>query len=218
MRRTQPQCLTIILTGYPGFETALQAIRSQVDDYLIKPAPILTLVTLIEQKLSNRQRSQLSALKRIPDILREKTFDIAQRALTELKSHPLLGKLPLSDQERIAYIPELLRELAEMLESNEPDRIPAKSLRAAEERGEYRYQKGYTVPLLATQVRLVNGAMYEVIRENLLSLNLSYLMFDLKRLNDCSGIHLEHSLKAYLSRERSAPWQPKPAKAKDSRV
>jgi two-component system response regulator PilR (NtrC family) len=36
MRRTQPECITLILTGYPGFETALQAIRSQVDDYLVK--------------------------------------------------------------------------------------------------------------------------------------------------------------------------------------
>jgi DNA-binding NtrC family response regulator len=40
MRRTQPNCVTLILTGFPGFETALQAIRSQVDDYLIKPASI----------------------------------------------------------------------------------------------------------------------------------------------------------------------------------
>ncbi len=40
MRRTDPDCVTFILTGYPGFETALQAIREQVDDYLIKPAEI----------------------------------------------------------------------------------------------------------------------------------------------------------------------------------
>lgn len=72
-------------------------------------------------------------------------------------------------------IPELLRELAEMLESNETDQISTESLRAAEARGEYRYQKGYTIPLLATQVRLVEGAIYDVIRENLLSLNLSCL-------------------------------------------
>jgi len=32
MRRTQPQAVTFILTGYPAFETALEAIRLQVDD------------------------------------------------------------------------------------------------------------------------------------------------------------------------------------------
>ena len=40
MRRTQPEAVTIILTGYPAFETALEAIRSQVDDYAVKPANI----------------------------------------------------------------------------------------------------------------------------------------------------------------------------------
>src|SRR5215469_2349736 len=35
MRSTQPDCATFILTAYPALETALQAIRSQVDDYLI---------------------------------------------------------------------------------------------------------------------------------------------------------------------------------------
>ena len=44
MRRSQPACITLILTGYPGFDTALEAIRSQVDDYLIKPAAIPTLI------------------------------------------------------------------------------------------------------------------------------------------------------------------------------
>ena len=34
MRRVQPEAATFILTGYPDFDTALQAIRSQVDDYL----------------------------------------------------------------------------------------------------------------------------------------------------------------------------------------
>jgi DNA-binding NtrC family response regulator len=55
MRSTQPNCLTLILTGYPGFETALEAIRNQVDDYLIKPADVPTLVSLIQEKLQQRK-------------------------------------------------------------------------------------------------------------------------------------------------------------------
>src|SRR5579864_2818452 len=50
MRRTQPECVTLILTGYPGFETALQAIRNQVDDYLVKPTQVERLIDTIEQK------------------------------------------------------------------------------------------------------------------------------------------------------------------------
>ena len=44
MRHIQPKCITVILTGYPAFDTALQAIREQVDDYLVKPADVETLL------------------------------------------------------------------------------------------------------------------------------------------------------------------------------
>ena len=55
MRRVQPQAATFILTGYPDFDTALQAIRSQVDDYLLKPTDVPTLIHTIESRLENRR-------------------------------------------------------------------------------------------------------------------------------------------------------------------
>jgi|SRR5436190_13283878 len=54
MRRSQPECVTMILTGYPGFETAVQGIRNQVDDYLTKPADIDALVTSLNGKLASK--------------------------------------------------------------------------------------------------------------------------------------------------------------------
>src|SRR5437660_10054954 len=71
MRRTQPQCLTLILTGYPGFETALQAIRSQVDDYLVKPTQIELLVDTIERKLKERTPHKPAPVKRVREVLKE---------------------------------------------------------------------------------------------------------------------------------------------------
>jgi len=59
MRRTQPNCVTLILTGYPGFDSALKALRNQVDDYLIKPADIPALVNLIGAKLQQRNSGTL---------------------------------------------------------------------------------------------------------------------------------------------------------------
>src|SRR5207253_5127478 len=51
MRHIQPNCTIFILTGYPAFETALQAIHSQVDDYLVKPVEIDSLVNALKGKL-----------------------------------------------------------------------------------------------------------------------------------------------------------------------
>jgi len=37
MRHLQPHCVDVILTGYPAYETALQAIRGQVDATSLNP-------------------------------------------------------------------------------------------------------------------------------------------------------------------------------------
>ena len=65
MRRTQPEALTLILTGYPDFDTALQALRDQVDDYLTKPADIKYLVSSVKQKLKQPLRKRPLQTKRV---------------------------------------------------------------------------------------------------------------------------------------------------------
>ena len=55
MRKAHPNCVAILLTGYPAFETAVQAIDDEVDGYLVKPADINSLVSTIERRLLTRQ-------------------------------------------------------------------------------------------------------------------------------------------------------------------
>jgi len=86
-----------------------------------------------------------------------------------------------------------------MLDSAAAD--PTDELQNVEVWGMKRHQQGYTIPLLATRVRLMECAIHDVIHENLLSLNLSYFMFDLKRLNNSLGMQLEHTLQAFVDTE-----------------
>src|SRR5450755_27249 len=62
MRRVQPEACTFILTGYPDFESAIQAIRNQVDDYFAKPLKIEHLLASI----STVQNGKRPAAKPIP--------------------------------------------------------------------------------------------------------------------------------------------------------
>jgi DNA-binding NtrC family response regulator len=57
MRKAQPKCVTILLTGYPAFDTAVEAIHHEVDDYVVKPADIDYLVRIMNQKLATRSKS-----------------------------------------------------------------------------------------------------------------------------------------------------------------
>ena len=55
MRRLQPRCVTVVLTGYPAFESAVQALRQQVDDYLVKPADLEALIGNLRERLKNKK-------------------------------------------------------------------------------------------------------------------------------------------------------------------
>jgi two-component system, response regulator RegA len=54
IREVNAQCVAIILTGYPGFESAVEGIHHDIDDYVVKPADIDVLVATVEQKLAAR--------------------------------------------------------------------------------------------------------------------------------------------------------------------
>ncbi len=58
MKNRNPDCVNIILTGYPAFESAVLAIRHQVDDYVVKPADIDVLISTIKGKLSAHRARQ----------------------------------------------------------------------------------------------------------------------------------------------------------------
>ena len=54
MRQANPDCVTILLTGYPAIETAVRSIRAEVDDYFTKPADLEAIVSAIDRKLLAR--------------------------------------------------------------------------------------------------------------------------------------------------------------------
>jgi DNA-binding response OmpR family regulator len=54
MRQANPKAVTVILTGYPSVENALEGIRHNIDDYLIKPADLEKLLAVLNRKLLAR--------------------------------------------------------------------------------------------------------------------------------------------------------------------
>ena len=61
MREKQPHCITLILTGFPGFETAVDALRLRVDDYVVKPVDVDTLINSLRNMLEKRADSAASS-------------------------------------------------------------------------------------------------------------------------------------------------------------
>ena len=57
MRHVDPHCVTIILTGFAGLDSAMQAVH-RVDGYLAKPADLDYLAQMIEKLVSERRRTK----------------------------------------------------------------------------------------------------------------------------------------------------------------
>ena len=55
MRDANPQCVAIILTGYPSLETAIEGIHNALDDYVVKPTNTGALISTMQQHLMAKQ-------------------------------------------------------------------------------------------------------------------------------------------------------------------
>jgi YesN/AraC family two-component response regulator len=197
MRRIQPRCVNFILTGYPAFETALQAIRNQVDDYLVKPACIPELVTLLEHKLSSPRRVPQVLVRPLEEFLCDHATEIVNRALAAMKIHPRLSKIPLTDAERIDHISAMLIEIVRQLRSKQPDKPTEEVILAGVRHGQDRRKQGYSQEMLVDDTRVLDSAIYDTVQDRLLNIQLSNLIPDLSRLNDALDAHLQQSLQAF---------------------
>ena len=184
MRRTQPHAVTMILTGYPAFETALEAIRQQVDDYIVKPADIPGLVNTIQSKLAPpAEKRHLPPPKRVAMVLQENEKRIAQLWLGLVERDDALSRVSLDKGQRLAYLKGILDEVIGSAQSYTGEatvRYPSAS-RAS---NRVRDLEGYTPVMMLSEFCLLRRVLAQVVQENLLAVNLSYLVPDLALVNE----------------------------------
>jgi ActR/RegA family two-component response regulator len=195
MRRTQPDAVTMILTGYPAFETALEAIRQQVDDYIVKPANIPTLVKTIESKMAAppRQR-QLPPPKRVAMLLQEHADRIEELWISAVQNDNALSQLPLSRQQRLSYLAGILEEIICSAQTYSGEQAANRVHSAIEGSGLHRFE-GHAPATLLAEFCLLRRILAQVVQENLLAVNLSYVVPDLARVNE----NLDEQVQAALS-------------------
>ena len=92
MRRVQPDACTFILTGYPDLETAIQAIRGQVDDYFSKPLRIEQLLGAISNlRMADALQANCCRRERVSQILQDLASVICDRWLQQVMRDPDAG-------------------------------------------------------------------------------------------------------------------------------
>jgi len=196
MRRTQPKAVTFILTGYPAFETALEAIRQQVDDYLVKPAEIEGMIEKIKLKLAGpRTTPHHVELKRLTDLLEQHKTEIFQRWLGVAKQDPQITSSDLSDEELTAHLSSIIEAV---IRAAHGESLSENGLNAARGHGRTRFRQGCTIASMMRECRFVHQVLTRFIQENLLVADISSLVGQIMQIGEVIQAYYETAVNEYV--------------------
>lgn len=197
MRRVQPEACTFILTGYPDIESAVQAIRSQVDDYFAKPLDVTELLKAISSVRSGkRPPSKIVAPVKVSELVRTRRSVICEQWLSEVLADPEIAAIPLTPEERMDHLPELLDEVIGRMEEQR-DSLSAKAADSARKHGRTRYEQGYTIPQILFETRVLQQVLSATIQRELFSVDLSALVPDIFQTGESLEAALEVAIRSY---------------------
>jgi DNA-binding NtrC family response regulator len=92
MREVNPQCVAIVLTGYPNLESAVEGIHVGIDHYISKPANADTLVAVLAEKLAAPPPKA-----RILSVSYDKAVQQAWRMLLESQGYEVVVPVGLAE-------------------------------------------------------------------------------------------------------------------------
>jgi len=204
MRRVQPQVITFILTGYPDFESALKAIRNQVDDYITKPADIRNMVQSIRKHLQNPKTVHVPVpTRRVSDVLRDNKKQVVDAWYKLVMEDEHMAVIKLSRAERVDHIPSILDGLARRIE-NDSEQPDAETLKAAAKHGGVRFDQGYSIPQIVQEERFLQRVIANTLQAHLLVIDISMLIPDMVAIGEALASQLEESIRAFQLKERRA--------------
>src|SRR5579871_5194892 len=111
MRHTNPNAVTLVFTGYPALQEAMDAILLQADEILVKPMDVPTLVALIREKLQKSKKGRMAIAERVAAILERDVPSTITDWLVRVEGESELTCVALSKEQRTGHLPRLLEEL-----------------------------------------------------------------------------------------------------------
>jgi DNA-binding response OmpR family regulator len=200
MRHSQPDALTLLVSGYPDVKSAMDAILLEADDIIVKPFEAGRLAEMVHEKLLTRKPSTRMQKERVAAILQRCTSGIVEDWLVRVKKNKLLSRVLLTDKERTGYLPKLIEDLIVRLrEPNVPgDESESICSAAAVAHGKMRQLQGYTPGMLVHDSRILQVTLFGMLQSNLSALDFSLLLPDVMTIADEVDSQLTQAMDSYM--------------------
>jgi DNA-binding response OmpR family regulator len=200
MRHSQPDALTLLVSGYPDVQSAMAAILLEADEIIVKPFEIAGLTELVHEKVSNHKPTKRVDKERVGCVLQRCSTGIVESWLTRAKQSSELKHLTLSDEERTGHLPRLVEDLALRLSMSSATGKDSDAIfsAAAVAHGKLRYQQGYTAAMLVHESRILQVTIFGILQSNRNSLDFSLLLPDVMTIADEVDAQLTQSMDSYM--------------------
>lgn len=198
MRHTNPDAVTLVFTGYPALQEAMEAILLQADEILVKPLPMATLHTLIREKLDRRGQRKVTNTERVAAILERNALATITNWLTRVEREDELTCVPLTIEQRTGHLAKVLQELVQRLQV--PRHLGTKQVsEAAVEHGKNRYAQGYSISMIVEESRILQVTIFETLQNNLNTVDFSVLLVDIMAIADEVDSQLKQTIGSFMT-------------------
>jgi DNA-binding response OmpR family regulator len=201
MRHSQPDALTLLVSGYPDVQSAMAAILLEADEIIVKPFEAGKLAELVHNKLVTRKPAARTPKERVAAILERCISAIVDEWLVRVKKNKDLNHVSLTDKERTGYLPKLIEDLIARLRApNTPgEESDSPHSAAAVAHGQMRRLQGYTAGMLVHDSRILQVTIFWTLQCNLSALDFSLLLPDVMTIADEVDSQLTQTMDSFMT-------------------
>jgi CheY-like chemotaxis protein len=199
MRHSQPDALTLVVSDFPDVQKALNAVLLQADEVLVKPFDGKRLAGLMDQRKLSALPSPRTAKEGVASILDRDAAILMASWLERVEEIAELVALPVSTEERVRYLPEMIRSITARLRGNRGLEVADCATPAAVAHGQCRYRQGYTAPMIVQESRLLQVSIFETIQRNLSTVDFASVLPDIMIIADEVDCQLRQTISSFLT-------------------
>jgi DNA-binding response OmpR family regulator len=217
MRHAQPHTVTLVLSGYPALQDAMNAILQQADQVLMKPIGVAEVTEIIQKKLSNPSARIAANKERVAAILERDLDPTIQNWMSRVEPNEELTTISLNHQERTGHLPRLLGDLVRRLRAapghNTAQQITTQQITtqhdpmqlnssltsiAARQHGALRRMQGYSVAMIVEESRILQVCIFNTLQNNLATVDFDTVLLDVMTIADEVDSQLKQAMLGFM--------------------
>jgi hypothetical protein len=139
-------------------------------------------------------------IETVATVLERELRPTIERWMKRVDGVPDLTKIPLTEDQRMGHLPQLIEDLIIRLQLKKGEEMPETT--SAHDHGKVRFDQGYSVPMMVEESRLLQVSLFETLHLNQKSLDTSILLEDVMTIADECDAQLKHTVETFMELER----------------